>query len=207
MAKGAFITIEGTEGVGKSTSVAFIRKYFESKGQKIVVTREPGGTHLGERIREWVLQSKPGSLAADTEILLMYAARAHHVHKVIRPALASGAWVICDRFTDATDAYQGAGRGTDGKLLQELDEIVLHGLKPDLTLLLDAPLAIGFNRIRNRALDHFEKEDRVFFERVRERYLEIAAAEPQRVKVIDAAQTEEDVQRSLRIALENFAHG
>jgi len=201
---GVFITIEGTEGVGKSTSIAFVREYLETAGFSVVVTREPGGTQLGERIRELVLSSRPGSLSATTEALLMYAARSHHLDRVIRPALRDGVWVVCDRFVDATTAYQGAGRSANMDLLDELEKRVLNGLKPDLTLLLDAPLDIGFARIRHRERDHFEQEGREFFERVRDAYHEIAMREPERVQVIDAAQTIEDVQISLRSALERF---
>lgn len=201
---GAFITIEGTEGVGKSTNIAFIRTFLEQAGYSVVITREPGGTQLGERIREWILDSRAGSLSAKTETLLMYAARAHHIERVIQPALAAGKWVVCDRFVDATLAYQGAGRNADTQLLENLAKAVLQDLQPELTLLLDAPLDIGFSRIRHRKKDHFEQEGRDFFERVRAEYHAIAAREPERVEVIDAAQTEEDVQRSVRAVLERF---
>lgn len=201
---GAFITIEGTEGVGKSTSLAFIREYLESLGIEVIVTREPGGTALGERLRETILSARAGSLSAVTETLLMYAARSHHIDRVIRPALAKGIWVVCDRFADATLAYQGAGRGVDANLLADLAKRVLQGLKPDLTLLLDAPLDIGFGRIRHREHDRFEQESREFFERVRAEYLAIAARDAERVQVIDAAQTPEDVRTSVRAALERF---
>lgn len=201
---GAFITIEGTEGVGKSTNIAYIRELLEQSGCSVVVTREPGGTQLGERLREWVLSSGAGSLSATTETLLMYAARSHHIDRVIRPALNAGKWVVCDRFVDATLAYQGAGRHADAKLLENLAGHVLDGLQPDLTLLLDAPLDIGFGRIRHREKDHFEQEDREFFERVRAEYHAIAAREPDRVQVIDAAQTPEDVQLSVRDVMRRF---
>jgi dTMP kinase len=204
MVRGAFITVEGTEGVGKSTSMDSIRECLEAFGKRVFVTREPGGTKLGERIRELILHSRPGSLSAATESLLMYAARSHHVEKKIRPALEQGIWVLCDRFTDATVAYQAAGRGGDRKFLGQLSDAVLRGLTPDLTLLLDAPLAIGFARLANRPLDHFEQESRDFFERVRAEYLAIAAQEPERVRVIDAAQTVEDVRHSLRVEVEEF---
>ena len=203
---GAFITVEGTEGVGKSTSIAFIRDFLAESGIDVTVTREPGGTQLGERIREWILRSKAGSLSATTETLLMYAARSHHLDRVIRPALERGIWVVCDRFVDATLAYQGAGRHADAELLAELSKRVLQGLEPELTLLLDAPLDIGFGRIRHREQDHFEQESREFFERVRAEYHAIAAREPGRVEVIDAAQTPEDVRISLRAVLERFVH-
>jgi dTMP kinase len=201
---GVFITIEGTEGVGKSTGIAFIREFLEQAGYSVVVTREPGGTQMGERIREWILSSSAGSLSATTETLLMYAARAHHIERVIQPALAAGKWVICDRFVDATVAYQGAGRNADSQLLDNLANAVVQDLTPDLTLLLDAPLDIGFGRIRYREKDHFEQEGREFFERVRAEYHAIAAREPNRIEVIDAAQTQEDVQLSLRTVLERF---
>ena len=201
---GAFITVEGTEGVGKSTSIAFIRDYLSEQGIDVQVTREPGGTQLGERIRELILSAPAGSLSALTESLLMYSARSHHLDRVIRPALAQGTWVVCDRFVDATTAYQGAGRSADTEMLDGLAKRVLQGLKPDLTLLLDAPLDIGFGRIRHREHDHFEQESREFFERVRAAYLDIAAAEPDRVHVIDAAQTPEDVRTSIHTTLERF---
>ena len=201
---GVFLTIEGTEGVGKSTSIGFLRSFLEQAGYSVIVTREPGGTQLGERIREWILSSRAGSLSATTEVLLMYAARAHHIEQVILPALNAGKWVICDRFADATTAYQGAGRRADQELLQSLNKAVLQDLTPDLTLLLDAPLDIGFGRIRHREKDHFEQEGREFFEKVRAEYHAIAAREPDRVEVIDAAQTPEDVQDSLRSALRRF---
>lgn len=201
---GVFITVEGTEGVGKSTNIAFIRQYLEQAGHTVVVTREPGGTQLGERIREWILNSRAGSLSATTETLLMYSARAHHIERVIQPALNAGKWVVCDRFVDATLAYQGAGRQADAELLQNLAKAVLADLQPELTLLLDAPLDIGFGRIRNRDKDHFEQEDRDFFERVRAEYHAIAAREPERVEVVDAAQTPEDVQLSIRGILDRF---
>jgi dTMP kinase len=201
---GVFITIEGTEGVGKSTSIAFVRAYLEAAGNRVVVTREPGGTQVGERIRELVLSARAGSLSATTETLLMYAARSHHLERVIKPALREGAWVVCDRFVDATTAYQGAGRNANQEFLDDLAKHVLKGLRPDLTLLLDAPLDIGFERIRHRERDHFEQEGRDFFERVRQKYHEIAMREPERVKVIDAAQTVEGVQMSLRTALDQY---
>lgn len=202
--RGAFITVEGTEGVGKSTNLDFMRTLLEAAGHRIVTTREPGGTKLGERIRELVLRSKPGSLSATTESLLMFAARSHHLDKVIRPALARGDWVLCDRFADATFAYQGAGRGGDPELLDSLAQAVQRDLKPDLTILLDAPLGVGFGRLGDRPRDHFEQEGLTFFGRVRGEYLEIAAREPARVKLVDAAQTIEDVQRSIRAIIEAF---
>lgn len=202
--RGAFITLEGTEGVGKSTNLEFIRNLIEADGFRVVTTREPGGTKLGERIREVVLRSKRGSLSALTEALLMFAARAHHLEKVILPALERGEWVLCDRFSDATRAYQGGGRGCDPKLIEQLTRAVQGDLEPDLTILLDAPLGVGLGRLGDRPRDHFEQEGLTFFGRVRTEYLEIAAHSPARVKLVDAAQTIEDVQRSIREIITTF---
>jgi dTMP kinase len=199
---GAFITLEGGEGVGKSTNLAFVAAVLRAAGHEVVTTREPGGTPLGERVRSWVLEGDHGSLSAEVETLLMFAARAQHLDKVVRPALAAGRWVVCDRFTDATFAYQGGGRGASTSLLRSLRAEVQHGLEPDLTLLLDAPLEVGAARIAARTLDHFEREARDFFERVRAAYLDLAAAAPQRIKVIDAAQPLESVQSRISAALE-----
>jgi dTMP kinase len=187
--------LEGAEGVGKSTCLAVIRTRLEQHGRAIVTTREPGGTPIGEQIREWLLNGSHGPLSAETEAVLMFAARAVHVEAVIEPALARGRWVVCDRFSDATFAYQGGGRNADQELLRRLEAGVLGALKPDLTLLLDAPVDVGLARIQGRPLDHFEREDRQFFERVREVYLERARREPERIKVIDASRPLADVER------------
>ena len=184
---GAFITLEGTEGVGKSTNLGFAEQYLRTRGIDVLTTREPGGTELGEKVRHWVLDGDHGELSAEVESLLMFAARAHHLSRVIAPALDAGRWVLCDRFTDATFAYQGGGRGADRRLLEALEAGVQRNLVPDLTLLLDAPLATGRARIRARTPDHFEREREPFFERVRAAYLERAAHDPQRIKVVDAA--------------------
>lgn len=202
--RGAFITLEGTEGVGKSTNLEYIRELIEARGHRVVVTREPGGTKLGERLRALVLRSKPGSLSAMTESLLMFAARSHHLEMVIEPALEQGHWVLCDRFSDATFAYQGAGRGGDPAFLEQLSRAVQGDVRPDLTILLDAPLGVGFSRLGDRPRDHFEQEGLTFFGRVRSEYLEIAARDPDRVKVVDAAQTIEDVRRSVREIMDEF---
>jgi dTMP kinase len=184
---GAFISLEGVEGVGKSTNVAFTAEAVRRAGHDVVTTREPGGTALGERVREWILYGDHGKLSAEIETLLMFAARARHLDEVIRPALAAGRWVVCDRFTDATIAYQGGGRGASRTLLDALKTEIQKGLEPDLTLLLDAPLEVGASRIGDRKPDHFEREQRPFFERVRAAYLALAAQYPQRIKMIDAA--------------------
>jgi len=202
--RGAFITLEGTEGVGKSTCMRQIENLLMAEGHRVIVTREPGGTPLGERIRDWVLSSEPGSLSAETEALLMFAARAHHLAQVIRPALDNGDWVLCDRFTDATLAYQGAGRGARDDFLGQLTAAVQNDLQPDLTLLLDAPLSVAFGRIDDRAHDHFEQESREFFERVRSGYLSIAASEPERVRIVDASQALETVESSIAAEIADF---
>ena len=201
MTRGAFISLEGVEGVGKSTNVAFTAEVVQQAGYDVVTTREPGGTQLGERVRDWILNGDHGSLSPETEVLLMFAARARHLDEVIRPALAAGRWVVCDRFTDATFAYQGGGRGASPALLEALKAEIQKGLEPDLTLLLDAPLEVGASRIGARTLDHFEREQRPFFERVRATYLSLAAQYPERIKIVDAAVPLPLVQRQIGIAV------
>lgn len=203
--RGAFISLEGGEGVGKSTNVAFTAETVRSAGFDVVTTREPGGTRLGEQIREWILNGDHGTLSAEIETLLMFAARAKHLDEVIRPALAAGRWVVCDRFTDATFAYQGGGRGARRGLLDSLKREIQRELDPDLTLLLDAPLDVTAGRISVRSLDHFEREQRPFFERVRAAYLALASADPQRIKIIDAALPLADVQRQIEVHIHAFA--
>jgi dTMP kinase len=195
--RGAFISLEGVEGVGKSTNVAFTADAVRKAGYDVVTTREPGGTQLGERVRDWILNGDHGTLSAEIEALLMFAARARHLDEVIRPALAAGRWVVCDRFTDATFAYQGGGRGAGRSLLDALRAEIQKGLEPDLTLLLDAPLEVGASRISDRKPDHFEREQRPFFERVRAAYLSLAAQQPERIKIIDAALPLSEVQRRI----------
>ena len=195
--RGAFISLEGIEGVGKSTNVAFTADTVRKAGFDVVTTREPGGTPFGERVREWILNGDHGQLSAEIEALLMFAARARHLEEVIRPALAAGRWVVCDRFTDATFAYQGGGRGASHTLLDALRQEIHQGLEPDLTLLLDAPLDVGTNRISSRTPDHFEREQRPFFERVRAAYLTLAAKQSTRIKIIDAARSLDRVQQQI----------
>ena len=207
--RGAFISLEGIEGVGKSTNLAFVATGVRDAKLEVVTTREPGGTAFGERVREWILDGDHGQLSAEIETLLMFAARARHLEQVIGPALAAGRWVVCDRFTDATFAYQGGGRGASKRLIESLQAEVQRGLEPDLTLLLDAPLDVGRSRISSRKPDHFEREQRPFFERVRGTYLALASAQPQRIKIIDAAQPLENVQQQIgvhvRALIERFA--
>ena len=205
--RGAFISLEGIEGVGKSTNLAFVADTVRRAGHDVVITREPGGTAFGERVRDWILNGDHGQLSADIETLLMFAARARHLEEVIRPALAAGRWVVCDRFTDATFAYQGGGRGASRTLLHSLKNEIQRGAEPDLTLLLDAPLDVGTSRIAARTPDHFEREQQPFFERVRAAYLALAAESPNRVKVIDASQPLDLVQRQIETQLRALLGG
>jgi dTMP kinase len=201
MNRGLFITLEGGEGAGKSTSLAFVREFLEQTGKRVLVTREPGGTPLGEKIRELLLHGRD-DMHLNTELLLMFAARAEHVARVIRPALAEGTCVVCDRFTDATYAYQGGGRGVAEARIRVLEDWVQQGLRPDLTLLLDIPVEQGLGRAGQRsAPDRFECEKIDFFERVRKCYLAAAAGEPQRIRVIDASRGVPEVQAQLRSVL------
>jgi dTMP kinase len=206
--RGRFITIEGGEGVGKSTQLSALREWLSSQGYDFVFTREPGGTPRAERIRELLLENSEESMPAICELLLMFAARATHIANVIEPALQRGAWVVCDRFTDATYAYQGWGRGLDKEHIATLEKLVQKDLRPDLTLLLDAPLDLSASRARNRnesagVTDRFEREQRAFFERVRAGYLERARLEPQRIAVIDASADVTTVTQSIRAAIQD----
>ena len=193
--RGRFITLEGIEGVGKSTQMALAALHLQDSGIEPIVTREPGGTPLAETLRALVLQPRKEPIGATAELLMIFAARASHVADVIGPALDRGRWVLCDRFTDATEAYQGVGRGVDIATIRRLAEIAHPGLAPDLTLLLDAPPAIALARAASRGTrpDRFEAEDDVFFDRVRRGYLDIAAREPDRVRLIDATGPEQQV--------------
>jgi len=200
--RGRFITVEGIEGVGKSTNLGFVANELRRAGHAVVETREPGGTGLGERIRDLLL-SPDSRMAPLAELLLVFAARAAHINDVIRPALASGKWVVCDRFTDASYAYQGGGRGLPAGTIDVLAGVVQGDLQPDLTLLLDAPLAISAERQATRERrDRFEQESAEFFGRVRKAYLDLAARAPGRIRLIDAARpladVQEDIQRALR---------
>jgi dTMP kinase len=212
--RGRFITIEGGEGVGKSTQIAAVRDILVATRLEVVLTREPGGTERAERIRELLLTPTAELMPQACELLLMFAARSTHVENVIRPALARGAWVICDRFTDATYAYQGGGRNMPREQIAYLERLVQHELRPDLTLLLDAPIDLAMARAhaRNHARgetggDRFEREQREFFERVRNAYLEIANAEPKRVRVIDASQDIAAVESSVREVIAQYLAG
>ncbi|WP_137818010.1 dTMP kinase [Pseudomonas sp. 2FG] len=195
---GLFITLEGPEGAGKSTNREYLAERLRARGIDVVLSREPGGTPLAERIRELLLAPSAEPMAADTELLLVFAARAQHLAEVIRPALARGAVVLCDRFTDATYAYQGGGRGLSEARIAALENFVQGELRPDLTLIFDLPVEVGLARAVARGrLDRFEQEGRDFFESVRQAYLRRATAEPARYRVVDAAQSLAQVQQSL----------
>jgi len=193
--RGRFITFEGIEGVGKSTQLLLAARHLRERGIVPLVTREPGGTPLAEALRALILQPRAEPIGATAELLMVFAARASHVADLIAPALGRGQWVLCDRFTDATEAYQGAGRGIDVRSIGQLAGIAHPGLEPDLTLLLDAPPALALTRAAGRGAgaDRFETEDAAFFERVRHGYLGIAAREAARVRLIDATGTASQV--------------
>ena len=187
--RGLFLTVEGIEGVGKSTNIHFIETQLKAHGIPVVVTREPGGTPVAEAIRDVLLASHTETVAIDTELLLMFAARAQHIQQVIEPALARGDWVISDRFTDATYAYQGGGRHVPMEKIAALEQWVQGDLRPDYTLLLDADVDVGLARAKKRtALDRFENETVAFFNRVRQTYLERAKADPKRYRLFNAEQ-------------------
>jgi len=195
---GLFITLEGPEGAGKSTNREYLAELLKQAGVEVVLTREPGGTPLAERIRELLLAPDTEVMAVDTELLLMFAARAQHLAGVIRPALARGAVVLCDRFTDATYAYQGGGRGLAHERIAILEQFVQGDLRPDLTLVFDLPVEVGLARAAARGkLDRFEQEQQSFFEAVRQTYLARAAQAPERYRVLDAAQPLSQVQADL----------
>mgnify|MGYP001470828117 CR=1 FL=1 len=201
--KGKFITLEGGEGVGKTTNVPFIKAYLQDHHIPVVVTREPGGTQLAEKIRGLLLQNNEEALTSHTEILLMFAARSQHLSHVIKPALEQGQWVLCDRFTDATYAYQGGGRGLSMETISWLENLVQDDLRPDLTLLLDLPVETGMTRAKNRGgqIDRFESEQALFFNRVKQAYLQQAQQFPKRIKIIKADQPLEDVQKAIAEAI------
>ena len=208
-AGGRFISLEGIEGAGKSTLARALQAMLTGRGLAVRLTREPGGTPLAEQLRTLVLERGAEPISAEAETLLMFAARALHVENLIRPALARGEWVICDRFSDATRAYQGAGRGVDAALIERLAQTVHGTLWPDRTLLLDLPVAMGLTRARGRSAagDRFEDQDQRFFERVRARYLALAASEPARVRVLDAAGAPDDVAARALAAIADLLPG
>jgi dTMP kinase len=197
--RGRFITFEGIEGVGKSTQAALAAEYLKGRGIDVLLTREPGGTPLAEQLRALVLEQRELPIGVTVELLLIFAARASHVADRIRPAMQRGRWVLCDRFTDTTVAYQGAGSGANLAWIRQLAKIAHPRLTPDRTLLFDAPPAVAMARVTGRGnrLDRFETEGRAFFERVRQGYLAIGEREPARVRVIDASASEADVAQAV----------
>lgn len=202
-ARGRFLSLEGVDGAGKSTHAAWLAGAIAALGNRVTVTREPGGTPLGEQLRELLLHVP---MSHDTEALLMFAARREHVEQVIEPALARGEWVVCDRFTDATYAYQGGGHGVPRERIAELERFVHGDCQPDLTILFDVPLAVSRERLQRaqaggRALDKFESEKQEFFERVRDAYLARAAAEPKRFRVVDSSRPLPEVRAELTAIL------
>ncbi|TXL18430.1 dTMP kinase [Methylococcaceae bacterium HT3] len=207
MMSARFITLEGGEGVGKTTNIAYIQSLLKSENIPLVLTREPGGTALAENIRQLLLDKEQEAIAEQTELLMMFAARAQHIKHVIKPALDRGDWVLCDRFTDATYAYQGGGRNMDLSTIQWLENFVQADLRPDLTLLLDAPIEFGMQRAQQRGkLDRFESEKMAFFDKVRQVYLSIAEQQPKRVKIVDATQSLDNVQSQIKQILSPFIH-
>jgi dTMP kinase len=192
--KGRFLTLEGVDGAGKSTHQKFIADFLARRAPHVVQTREPGGTGLAEKLRAAILTDAMSPLAAT---LLVFAARADHVARVIRPALDTGQWVVCDRFTDATLAYQGAGQGVPLELIRSLAQAAHGGLQPDRTLVFDCSYEVSRQRLQGKTLDRFEREDRAFFERVRAAYLDLARAEPARVRVIDATKSLAEIRKAL----------
>lgn len=202
-ARGRLLTLEGVDGAGKSTHLQFVADALAARGRRIVVTREPGGTELAEQIRAIVLKEKMDPLIVT---LLVFAARADHVTRVIEPALAAGSWVVCDRFTDATIAYQGAGQGVARDLIERLAKAAYGSLAPDRTLVFDCPFEVAAKRLAasGKALDRFEREERAFFERVRNAYLALARAEPARVRIIDASLDPAAVRKAIAAELEGL---
>lgn len=203
MNRGRFITLEGMDGAGKTTQLGWLEQWLRRRGIDLVVTREPGGTALGESLRQLLLHANEAR-APETEALLMFAARNEHLAQVIRPALAAGRWVLCDRFTDATFAYQAGGSGMEWEKVAALEEWVQHGLQPDLTLYLDLDPAIGRQRSGAvRTPDRFEREEAGFYARVRDAYLRRAREAPGRIRIVDAAESIQKVQNQLEEILLN----
>lgn len=203
--RGKFITLEGSEGVGKTTSLNYIKELIESKGHKVLVTREPGGTPLAEDLRATLLANRQEVVEPEAELLMMFAARAQHVNQIIKPALENGDWVLCDRFVDASYAYQGGGRGLSFSRINEIEQWTLQGFAPDLTLLLDMSVEEGMARTRQRGTpDRFETEKTEFYQRIREAYLQRASQYSERIHIVDAAPEVEQVQLSIKALLQEF---
>ncbi len=205
MSKGKFITIEGSEGSGKTTNINYVTDYLKNNDIPFIMTREPGGTPIAEKIRDLLLDKNHTALSHDAELLLMFAARAQHLNELILPNLERGIWVISDRFTDASYAYQGGGRGLSWKKIEQLEQWVQGDLRPDATILLDVPVEIGMQRVNSRgATDRFEQEQLDFFERIRQTYLTLAKENPERFHTISTLPALEQVQKNLHQVLETI---
>jgi len=205
MKQGKFITIDGVEGAGKSTQIEYICSYLQKKSIEVVRTREPGGTDLGEKIRALLLGVETGAMHSDTELLLMFSARNEHIQNKIKPAIAEGKWVVSDRFTDASFAYQGGGRSLDLSRIEALENWVQGEFRPDLTLLLDLSVDIGMKRIEARsAKDRIELEERAFFERVRQVFIDRSKQFPERIKLVDASVQIDQVSQQIHSYLEQL---
>ena len=205
MERGKFITIDGVEGAGKSTQIEFICEYLKAKGVNVVLTREPGGTDVGEKIRTLLLSNSTGKMHADTELMMMFAARNEHIQNKIMPTLGRGDWVLSDRFTDASYAYQGGGRGLDVERIAQLEQWVLQDFTPDMTLLLDVPVEIGMSRVESRGKkDRIELEATDFFNRVRQAYIDRSEQFPERIKLIDSSQTVEHTKQQIKVVLDSL---
>ena len=205
MERGKFITIDGVEGAGKSTQIEFICEYLKAKGVDVILTREPGGTDIGEKIRTLLLSNSTGKMHADTELMLMFAARNEHIQNKIMPALKQGDWVLSDRFTDASYAYQGGGRGLDVSRIAQLEQWVSQDFTPDMTLLLDVPVEIGMSRVESRGKkDRIELEATDFFNRVRQAYIDRSEQFPERIKLIDSSQTVDHTKQQIKVILDSL---
>jgi len=205
MQRGKFITIDGVEGAGKSTQITFICDYLKAKGVNVILTREPGGTDVGEKIRTLLLSNSTGKMHADTELMLMFAARNEHIQNKIMPALKQGDWVLSDRFTDASYAYQGGGRGLDVSRIAQLEQWVSQDFTPDMTLLLDVPVEIGMSRVESRGKkDRIELEATDFFNRVRQAYINRSEQFPERIKLIDSSQTVDHTKQQIKVILDSL---
>jgi len=204
MTHGKMISLEGVEGAGKSTQLTMLVDYLKQQGIAVIATREPGGTGLGEKIRSILLVDDDTSISLESELLLLFAARAQHMEEVIRPALENGHWVVCDRFTDASCAYQSGGRGMNNERIQQLEQWLLSGFKPNLSILLDISVSAGFQRIAKRGKDRFEQEEKAFFERVRLTYLQREKSDQSRIKLIDAGLSSDQVANQIQLCLDTL---
>lgn len=202
MTNGKFITVEGGDGVGKSTQISLIYEFLQEKGLQVKLTREPGGTEIGEMIRNWILYGEHDQLDLTTEASLMFAARAYHVDHIIRPSIENGIWVISDRFTDATYAYQGYAKGLNIEVIETLERTIVNDFKPHMTFLLDSEIDLSRKRMKDRTLDYFEREDDSFYHKIREGYLKLANANKERIKIINASQSIENVNAEINSYLE-----